>query len=108
FQVEAQPAACLHHTNVVPVHAVGCERGAHYYAMQFIEGRSLAELIKELRRLEGLEPGDKPTTALADVPISSLAAALAGGHLADGTGGRANPGSIAPTGGRREPPPPGA
>src|SRR5207253_887605 len=106
FQLEAQAAACLHHTNVVPVHAVGCERGVHYYAMQFIEGRSLAELIKELRRPEGLEPGDKPTTALADVLISSLAAALAGGHLADGTGGRAHPGSIAPTGERRDEPEP--
>jgi serine/threonine protein kinase len=38
FHVEAQAAACLHHTNIVPIHAVGCERGVHYYAMQFIEG----------------------------------------------------------------------
>jgi hypothetical protein len=30
--------AGLHHTNIVPVHAVGKERGVHYYAMQFIEG----------------------------------------------------------------------
>ncbi len=27
FRVEAQAAAQLHHTNIVPVHAVGCERG---------------------------------------------------------------------------------
>ena len=27
FQLEAQAAACLHHTNIVPVYAVGCERG---------------------------------------------------------------------------------
>ena len=27
FQIEAQAAACLHHTNIVPVYAVGCERG---------------------------------------------------------------------------------
>jgi hypothetical protein len=24
--------------NIVPVHATGCERGVHYYAMQFIDG----------------------------------------------------------------------
>src|SRR5919201_1876028 len=47
FKNEAQAAACLHHTNIVPVHSVGCERGVHYYAMQFIDGRSLAELLRE-------------------------------------------------------------
>ncbi len=57
FQLEAQAAACLHHTNIVPVHAVGCERGVQFYAMQFIEGRSLAQLIAELRRLDGPGPG---------------------------------------------------
>ena len=41
--------------NIVPVFAVGCERGVHYYAMQFIEGQTLAALIRDLRRLEGLE-----------------------------------------------------
>jgi serine/threonine protein kinase/tetratricopeptide (TPR) repeat protein len=55
FRIEAQAAACLHHTHIVPVHAVGCERGVHYYAMQFIEGRSLAQLIKELLSREELE-----------------------------------------------------
>ena len=50
FQTEAQAAAQLHHTNIVPVYAVGCERGVHYYAMQFIEGRTLADVIGELRR----------------------------------------------------------
>src|SRR5262249_33650011 len=37
FLNEAQAAAQLHHTNIVPVYAVGSERGVHYYAMQFIE-----------------------------------------------------------------------
>jgi tetratricopeptide (TPR) repeat protein len=39
----------------VPIHAVGCERGVHYYAMQFIEGQTLAAIIAELRLLEGLD-----------------------------------------------------
>ncbi|MFI5460434.1 MAG: protein kinase [Isosphaerales bacterium] len=56
FQVEAHAAACLHHTNIVPIHAVGCERGVPFYAMQLIEGRSLADLIRELRQLDGLDP----------------------------------------------------
>jgi eukaryotic-like serine/threonine-protein kinase len=53
FKSEAQATALLHHTNIVPVHAVGAERGVHYYAMQFIDGRTLADVISELRHLEG-------------------------------------------------------
>ena len=49
FKTEAQAAAHLHHTHIVPVFAVGCERGVHYYAMQFIEGRALDTAIGELR-----------------------------------------------------------
>jgi aminoglycoside phosphotransferase (APT) family kinase protein len=46
FQREAETVARLHHTNIVPIFAVGCEQGTHYYAMQFIAGRSLAEASK--------------------------------------------------------------
>jgi eukaryotic-like serine/threonine-protein kinase len=56
FQNEALAAAQLHHTNIVPVYAVGCERGVHYYAMQLIEGQNLADLIRQLRLRGGLEP----------------------------------------------------
>ena len=56
FKNEAQAAAQLHHTNIVPVYAIGCERGTHYYAMQLIEGRNLADLIGEL---QSRQPGTK-------------------------------------------------
>jgi serine/threonine protein kinase len=49
FQNEAQAAAALHHTNIVPVYAVGVERGTHYYAMQMIEGQNVADLIAKMR-----------------------------------------------------------
>ncbi len=62
FRNEAQAAAHLHHTNIVPVYSVGTERGVHYYAMQFIEGESLARAIAELK---GGAPGAGTT------PISS-------------------------------------
>ncbi len=52
FKNEAHAAAQLHHTNIVPVHAVGAERGVHFYAMQLIEGQNLATLIEDLRRRE--------------------------------------------------------
>jgi len=48
FQNEARAAACLHHTNIVPVYYVGCERGVHFYAMQLIEGSTLARVIADL------------------------------------------------------------
>jgi tetratricopeptide (TPR) repeat protein len=49
FKHEAQAAASLHHPHIVPIYAVGCERGMHYYAMQFIEGTDLAHLIAAAR-----------------------------------------------------------
>jgi serine/threonine protein kinase len=55
FKNEALAAAHLRHENIVPVHAVGSERGVHYYAMQFIEGQSLAALIAEQRGQAGVE-----------------------------------------------------
>ncbi|MFV2070306.1 MAG: serine/threonine-protein kinase, partial [Pirellulales bacterium] len=50
FKNEARAVGTLNHPNIVAVHSVGTERGVHYYAMQLIEGESLAELIAELRK----------------------------------------------------------
>jgi WD40 repeat protein/serine/threonine protein kinase len=63
FHNEAQAAAHLHHQNIVPVYGVGCERGVHYYAMQFIDGRTVADLIAELRRLAGLDAPQEQVAA---------------------------------------------
>src|SRR5438477_1984816 len=38
FKNEATAAGQLRHENIVPIYAVGDERGVHYYAMQFIDG----------------------------------------------------------------------
>ncbi|MFO1064313.1 MAG: serine/threonine-protein kinase [Pirellulales bacterium] len=47
FQHEAQAAAGLQHPNIVPIHAVGNDRGTYFYSMQFIDGRSLDFAIDE-------------------------------------------------------------
>ena len=41
FQREAQIAARLHHTHIVPVYGSGESDGYHWYAMQFIQGIGL-------------------------------------------------------------------
>jgi eukaryotic-like serine/threonine-protein kinase len=53
FHNEARAASSLHKEHIVPVHAVGQERGVHYYAMQFIEGQALDAVIREPRQLHG-------------------------------------------------------
>ncbi|HNO76991.1 MAG TPA: protein kinase [Phycisphaerae bacterium] len=49
FAREAATTGQLHHTNIVPVYAVGEADGVHYYAMQFIEGQSLAGHLKTIK-----------------------------------------------------------
>ena len=49
FKNEARAAATLDHPHIVHVHAVGQDRGVHFYAMQLIEGKSLAEVISMWR-----------------------------------------------------------
>jgi serine/threonine protein kinase len=53
FKNEAQAAAHLHHTNIVPVYGVGCARGVHFYAMQYVEGSNLVAMIAERRESAG-------------------------------------------------------
>ena len=107
FQNEAQAAACLHHTNIVPVYVVGCERGVHFYAMQFIEGQTLAAIIAQLqgtsRESEPPSPEPEPEGRLrrslaAPCPRGRLASRSAGGEL-----GRPSPDRQR----RRRPSPPG-
>src|SRR6516164_515532 len=50
FHNEARAAASLHHEHIVPVYAVGSERAVHYYAMQFIDGRTLAQFLGRRRQ----------------------------------------------------------
>jgi tetratricopeptide (TPR) repeat protein len=76
FQNEAQAAGLLQHQHIVPVYFVGCERGVHYYAMQFIDGRPLAEVLAELRHLAGRDGAAPP----AAEPLSAAAEALVAGR----------------------------
>lgn len=58
FKNEARAAATLDHPNIVAVHSVGEVRGVHYYAMQLVEGQSLAEVIAQRRKERGVSGPD--------------------------------------------------
>ncbi len=47
FRVEAAAAASLQHPNIVAIHDVGEHEGQHYFSMDYIEGRTLAEVVWE-------------------------------------------------------------
>lgn len=61
FKNEAQAAALLHHNHIVPVFGVGCERGIHFYAMQLIEGQTVAAIIRQLRGEAGRDAEPVPS-----------------------------------------------
>lgn len=73
FVREAQAAAKLHHTNIVPVFGVGEQDGLPYYVMQLIPGCGLHALVRRWRQPLNknpeannetvlLGPGTKPTS----------------------------------------------
>jgi eukaryotic-like serine/threonine-protein kinase len=73
FHNEARAAASLDHPHIVHVHAVGCERAVHFYAMQFIEGQTLAAMIADLRQAAGQDTSSKaePTTSHVRGPAAA-------------------------------------
>jgi serine/threonine-protein kinase len=71
FRREAQSAANLNHPNVVGVYDWGHEMGTYYLIMEYVEGRSLAEIIRSDAPLH-------PDRA-ADIAID-IAAALSFAH----------------------------
>ncbi len=85
FKREAEAAARLHHSNIVPIFAAGTEEGQHWIAMEFVEGTSLDRLLDGMRARKGA-PGD------SDV---SLVLTEAKGDLLDAEGAPWRPGAPA-------------
>ena len=73
FRQEAQAAGALHHSNIVPVFGFGSERGVHFYAMQFIEGQTLAAVVRDK---EKKRQGDKEK---CEIPARSASEGQASG-----------------------------
>jgi hypothetical protein len=47
FRIEASAAASLRHPNIVAIHEVGVHQGQHYFAMDFVDGPDLAQLVRD-------------------------------------------------------------
>jgi serine/threonine protein kinase len=79
FRVETQAVAQLHHPHIVPIFAVGSEHGAHYYAMQYIEGPTLEEVIHQQRQFGRIAVGEPEGGPISDstggTPATSSSAA---------------------------------
>ena len=47
FRTEAAAAASLQHPNIVAIHEVGFREGQHFFAMDYVAGRSLAQIVRD-------------------------------------------------------------
>jgi serine/threonine protein kinase/WD40 repeat protein len=92
FQTEAGSAARLHHTNIVPVFDFGEQGGICYYAMQYITGVGLNDVLDDVRRLRdpagggssvgtGGKGDDQPTSSV-DAPLPAVTHGLLTGRFA--------------------------
>jgi serine/threonine protein kinase len=54
FRADPKTAAALQHPNIVAIHEVGEIDGLHYFSMDFVDGPSLAGLVRE-RALSAME-----------------------------------------------------
>ena len=63
FKREAEAAAKLHHTNIVPIYSTHEENRTPYYAMELINGPSLDQVIRMYRQEAGeVMPGSLAST----------------------------------------------
>ncbi len=63
FRREAQSAANLNHPNIVSVYDWGQEQGTYFIVMEYIEGRSLAEILeRRVHCIPSAPRGGRPTS----------------------------------------------
>lgn len=55
FRQESQAAASLSHQNIVSIYDVGVDQDTYYIVMEYIEGKTLKQLIREKRRMQPAE-----------------------------------------------------
>jgi len=76
FHREARSAAAIRHPNIIEVYTIGQDKGYEFIAMEFVEGESLASLLKR----EGCLAPERAAELMKQV-ASALAEAHAAGIL---------------------------
>src|SRR5262249_26017574 len=99
FRSEAEAAAKLHHTNIVPVYATGEQDGSHFYAMELIEGPSLDHVLRQLRQASRTasgpsEPGRGSVGSAQDAGAAPVANLDATGPYVAGAGESGTPSAL--------------
>jgi len=74
FKREAQVIAAMNHPNIVNILTYGEEKGSYYFAMEYVRGRDLSEIMKE----KGFMPLDE-ALAITEQVASALGEAAARG-----------------------------
>ncbi len=82
FRREAKAAASLRHPGIVPVFGMGEDSGIHFYAMQFVDGAGLDQVVRDVKRLssEVGSPEARDTPAERESPSRVLALGLLNGQ----------------------------
>ena len=55
FLREARSAAALNHPNIVQIYAVSEEDGRHFFAMEYVSGRSLQQILRSSGSLDAVQ-----------------------------------------------------
>ncbi len=85
FHREARLAASLNHSNIVKIHGAGEVDGVHYFTMDFVEGKTLHQLLQESTSL---------SEQRALVIVREIALALEYAHSKDVVHRDVKPGNI--------------
>lgn len=86
FRREARATARIHHPSIVPVYEVDEAEGTHYYAMEFIDGSSLDDLLAQTREAaeekttKDSSTGDPEYIANAATQVALVAEGLEEAH----------------------------
>ena len=76
FEREAQAAAKLSHPNVIQIYFIGEDHGRHYFAMEYVDGHSVQEILRTETKL-----APKAAARIVLQAASGLAAAHAAGII---------------------------
>ncbi|MBI4587190.1 MAG: protein kinase [Planctomycetes bacterium] len=88
FRREAQVAARLQHENIVKVFGLGIEDGVPYFAMEFVEGKTLRQIYGRPEGMDSIESAGRNRVPAAECRrlAEAFAAVAEGLHHAHGMG----------------------